>query len=89
MKLLVQAGADVSRENNKAWFERHSQEHGHTVLYISTTYRHLTVMEYPIQYGASVSYREALPSTVSLLLKAGADISTQAWCGGIPLHYPA
>jgi ankyrin repeat protein len=97
VKLLVQAGADISHENHKI----HSA-HGYTALYVATTCRHQDVMKYLIESGASVSFRGAeghtalhaaarssCPSSVTLLLEAGANVSAEAFCGRTPLHYAA
>lgn len=97
VKLLVQAGEDISRQNHMA-----DGMHGYTALYIATTKRHQEVMKYLIESGASVTFqgaeghsalhaaaRSSCPSSINLLLEAGADVSAEAFCGGTPLHCAA
>jgi ankyrin repeat protein len=102
VKLLVQAGADISRENHMVRSRVVDGDHGYTALYIATTKEHQDVMKYLIESGASVSFqgaeghsalhaaaRSSCPSSITLLLEAGADVSAEAFCGGTPLHCAA
>lgn len=101
VKLLVLAGADISRENHETPSKVVPGCHGYTALYIATLKGHQDVMKHLIESGASILFqgaegtplhaaaRSSCPSSITLLLEAGADLSAQAFCGGTPLHYAA